>query len=102
MQNFRNGETQLLIATDVAARGLDIPALDLVINYDFPSSPKLFVHRVGRTARQQKTGLAISIISQRDLPYTIDLLVFSGRKLKLNRNDQEYVFDETLQKRETT
>jgi ATP-independent RNA helicase DbpA len=61
MALFRNGSLRILIATDVAARGLDIDHLELVINYDLPSTAEVYVHRVGRTGRAGKNGLAVSI-----------------------------------------
>ncbi len=60
MVKFRNQTTQILIATDVAARGIDISGLDCVINFELPSDPTQYVHRIGRTGRAGKTGLAIS------------------------------------------
>jgi ATP-dependent RNA helicase DDX47/RRP3 len=67
LNKFKSGERQILIATDVASRGLDIPAVDLVINYDIPQHSKDYVHRVGRTARAGKTGKAITIVTQYDV-----------------------------------
>jgi ATP-dependent RNA helicase DeaD len=66
MKKFRAGSAELLIATDVAARGLDIPQLSHVFNYDVPSAPETYVHRVGRTGRAGREGVAISLIEPRE------------------------------------
>ena len=66
MQAFRTGHTQLLVATDVAARGLDIPQVSHVINYDLPSSAEVYVHRIGRTGRAGREGAAITILDPRE------------------------------------
>jgi len=66
MQNFRNGELTVLIATDVSARGIDIPDVEYVVNYDLPDSPEYYVHRVGRTGRGSHRGQAISFCSQEE------------------------------------
>lgn len=71
----------MLVVTDVAARGLDLPYLANVINYDFPSQPKIFVHRVGRTARAGRKGWSYSLIRDSDVPYLIDLQLFLGQPL---------------------
>ncbi|KAH8742025.1 hypothetical protein FG386_003527 [Cryptosporidium ryanae] len=78
---FRKSKSRVLVVTDIAARGVDIPMIKFVINYDYPLSPKLFVHRTGRTARAGQFGKAISLITMRDLPYTLDLCLFIGIKL---------------------
>ncbi|OHF02278.1 DEAD/DEAH box helicase [Colletotrichum orchidophilum] len=80
-ENFRNGRANILVVTDVAARGIDIPVLANVINYDFPPQPKVFVHRVGRTARAGQRGWAYSIVRELDTPYLLDLQLFLGRRL---------------------
>lgn len=82
INDFRKGKTKVLVVTDVAARGLDIPYLDNVVNFDFPASSKLFVHRTGRTARAGRSGLAISLVTQDEMPYMMDLTVFLGRKVR--------------------
>ncbi|KAJ6259285.1 ATP-dependent RNA helicase dbp10 [Drechslerella dactyloides] len=81
VDKFRSGESQILVVTDVAARGIDIPMLSNVINYDFPPQPKVFVHRVGRTARAGRRGWAYSLVRLEDMPYLLDLQLFLGRKL---------------------
>ncbi len=62
----RRGQVRLLVATDVAARGLDIAHISHVVNYDLPTDPEVYIHRVGRTARAGKTGLAWSLVTRRD------------------------------------
>jgi ATP-independent RNA helicase DbpA len=68
MAKFRNGSTRVLIATDVAARGIDLEKLDLVVNYDLPHQPEVYVHRIGRTGRAGNVGLAVSLCSRAEQP----------------------------------
>ncbi len=81
MSRFRRGQTSLLIVTDVAARGIDLPVLEHVVNYDFPPQPRTFVHRVGRTARAGRNGWAWSMCTNAELPYLCDLQLFLARPL---------------------
>ncbi|KAA1098535.1 ATP-dependent RNA helicase dbp10 [Puccinia graminis f. sp. tritici] len=81
LDSFRLGQTNILVVTDLAARGIDIPILENVINYDFPSSARAFVHRVGRTARAGRKGWAYSLITQSELPFLMDLQLFLSRPL---------------------
>eukprot|EP00754_Rhynchopus_humris_P015854 Rhum_TRINITY_DN1447_c0_g1::Rhum_TRINITY_DN1447_c0_g1_i1::g.4232::m.4232/K14808/DDX54, DBP10; ATP-dependent RNA helicase DDX54/DBP10 len=82
LQNFHDRKVYILVVTDVAARGIDVPLLDNVINYEFPDRPKLFVHRVGRAARAGRAGKAYSLITRDELPHIIDLHHFLGHTLK--------------------
>ncbi|CAK9879987.1 unnamed protein product [Sphagnum jensenii] len=79
---FRARKTMLLIVTDVAARGIDIPLLDNVINYDFPPKPKLFVHRVGRAARAGRIGTAYSFITPDEMPFVLDLHLYLSKGIR--------------------
>ncbi|KAF7288706.1 ATP-dependent RNA helicase DBP10 [Mycena chlorophos] len=93
MDQFRRGATSILVVTDVAARGIDIPVLENVINYDFPQGARVFVHRVGRTARAGRQGWAWSFVTNTELPYLLDLQLFLGRPLQptvASDDDQEY------------
>ncbi|XP_062999970.1 ATP-dependent RNA helicase DDX54 [Elgaria multicarinata webbii] len=80
---FIHGKCSVLIVTDLAARGIDIPLLDNVINYSFPAKPKLFLHRVGRVARAGRSGTAYSLVAPDETPYVFDLHLFLGRPLVL-------------------
>ncbi len=65
LQAFKNGQVQALVATDVAARGLDIPAVSHVINYDLPGTYEDYVHRIGRTGRASMKGKALTFVEER-------------------------------------
>ncbi|HAZ13952.1 MAG TPA: DEAD/DEAH box helicase, partial [Bdellovibrionales bacterium] len=67
LQSFRSGKIQVLVATDIAARGIDVPGVGYVINYDLPEDPESYVHRIGRTARAGLGGVAISFCDNSEL-----------------------------------
>lgn len=72
---FRARSRDILVATDVAARGLDIPSVDIVVNFDLPPDSKTYIHRVGRTARAGKSGHAISLVTQYDVEVGVRFLL---------------------------
>lgn len=83
MQNFKTGKSRLLVATDVSARGIDIPDVDFVVNYDLPEVAENYVHRVGRCGRGHKKGLAYSFCSTEENPVLADIESFLGFKIKV-------------------
>lgn len=82
LKKFRTGEIAVLVATDVAARGLDIPTISHVVNYDLPDTPEDYVHRIGRTGRAGKCGTAVSFISEEQRHLVRDIEKVVGRTLE--------------------
>ena len=91
LNKFKSGERNILIATDVASRGLDIPAVDCVFNYDIPSNGKDYIHRVGRTARAGKSGRAINFVTQYDVENYQRIEALINKKLEAFPCDEKLV-----------
>lgn len=91
LTKFRAGERSLLIATDVASRGLDIPSVDAVLNYDVPANSKDYIHRVGRTARAGRAGKSVSLVTQYDVELYQRIEQLIGKKLPTYEVDKEAV-----------
>jgi superfamily II DNA/RNA helicase len=66
MQKFREGEARVLVSTDLIGRGIDIQQVNLVINYDLPNSLEKYIHRIGRTGRLGRKGVAINLVTEGD------------------------------------
>jgi len=81
MAKLRNASTRVLVATDVAARGIDVEGLDLVVNYELPTKPEIYVHRIGRTGRAGKAGVAISFVTSREAERLGAIELFVGGPL---------------------
>lgn len=93
---FKTGAVKILVATDVSARGIDIPDVDYVINYDLPEVAENYVHRVGRTGRGVKKGLAVSFCSPEEKPILEEIESFLDQKVKvllINKEDYSATVD---------
>ncbi|MEQ2400613.1 DEAD/DEAH box helicase [Peptoniphilus hominis (ex Hitch et al. 2025)] len=82
MKKFRKGTIDVLIATDVAARGLDVSDIDIVFNYDLPQQAEYYVHRIGRTARAGKKGLSFTFVTSRDYPKFREIEKYANIKME--------------------
>jgi ATP-dependent RNA helicase DDX47/RRP3 len=91
LQKFSSGNRTILICTDVASRGLDLPSVDVVVNFDLPGHGKEYIHRVGRTARAGKSGKAIAMVTQYDVEVYQRLEALLGKKLPELKLDEETV-----------
>jgi len=81
LNNFKLGKTHVIIATDIAARGIDISNLEIVINYDLPDVAETYVHRIGRTGRAGHSGTALTFCSQEEHTMVKSIQKLTGRKL---------------------
>jgi ATP-dependent RNA helicase RhlE len=96
LNDFRDGKFMILIATDVSARGIDIANVEYVVNYDMPEKAENYVHRVGRTGRGTKRGIAISFCSTEEIPVLKEIEDFMDKDvavLKINKQDYEAIVD---------
>ncbi|HAD11440.1 MAG TPA: ATP-dependent helicase [Saprospirales bacterium] len=101
LSRFRSGTVKVLIATDVSARGIDIPDVDYVVNYDLPDVPENYVHRVGRTGRGVKKGLAVSFCSTEEKEMLKEIEQYLGKPIQVLRlNQTEYTETMVLTKEE--
>lgn len=90
MKEFKQGDIKILITTDVNARGIDIPNVDYVVNYDLPDEPENYVHRVGRTGRGVQKGQAVTFCSPEEKPILDTIQSFLGKEIqvmKIDKND---------------
>ena len=90
--NFKNGTTNVLVATDIAARGIDIDELSLVVNYDLPNISETYVHRIGRTGRAKASGMAISFCDQEERAYLRDIEKLIKQKIPVIK-EHPYIND---------
>ncbi|OJT14607.1 ATP-dependent rRNA helicase RRP3 [Trametes pubescens] len=88
---FKSGGRKVLVATDVASRGLDIPSVDVVINYDISTHSKDYIHRVGRTARAGRSGKSVTLVTQYDVELVLRIEQVIGKKMELWPVDKEEV-----------
>jgi ATP-dependent RNA helicase RhlE len=86
MDNFRRGRVKVLVATDIAARGIDVSQITHVINYDMPDTADAYTHRIGRTGRMAKLGTALSLATQEDLPMVRTIERLLGRSLERRKH----------------
>lgn len=83
LSNFKSGKTRVLVATDIAARGIDIDDLMFVVNYDVPNEPETYVHRIGRTGRAGNDGVALSFCDEEEFEYLQDIEKLTGNKIRV-------------------
>jgi ATP-dependent RNA helicase RhlE len=96
VNNFKNGDCSILIATDIVARGIDVSEVTHVINFDIPDVPENYMHRIGRTGRANKNGIAITLFSEFELQKVVAIEELMDLKLPLNELPAELIFSTEL------
>ena len=91
LNKFKSKSRSILIATDVASRGLDIPHVDVVINFDIPTHSKDYIHRVGRTARAGRSGKSVTLVTQYDVELFQRIEHLIGKQLPVYKTQDEEV-----------
>jgi len=100
LANFKSGKIRVLVATDIAARGIDIDSLAFVLNYDLPNEPETYVHRIGRTGRAGASGLSISFCDVDEKPYLKDIEKLVKKKIKVNHDHPFPITDDAVKEYE--
>ncbi|MES2730817.1 MAG: DEAD/DEAH box helicase [Bacteroidota bacterium] len=95
LSNFKSGDLRVLIATDIAARGIDVDEITHVINYELPNEPETYVHRIGRTARAGASGIALSFCEEEERPYLKDIQKLIAQTIPVV-SDHPFVSDVTV------
>lgn len=93
LENFKNYEIQVLVATDIASRGIDINELGYVVNYDIPEVPETYVHRIGRTGRAGQSGVAVSLVSFNDIDDFKNIEKHIDKKIPVLKNEKYPLVD---------
>lgn len=91
LTNFKDRSTRVLVATDIAARGIDVDELTHVINYELPNVPETYVHRIGRTGRAGLSGVALSFCEQEELPCLKDIQKLIGKKINIDHTHDYHI-----------
>lgn len=102
LSEFKSGKIKVLVATDLAARGIDIDELSHVFNYDLPNVPETYVHRIGRTGRAGLRGISISFCNIEEKPYLKDIEKLTGNKIDVNEDHSYPMMIMTVPEKEKT
>jgi len=93
LHDFKSGRTPVLVATDIASRGIDIDEITHVVNFDMPNIAETYIHRIGRTARAGASGIAVSFCDREELEHLRAIERLIGRRLDVDGNESDLVFD---------